>query len=109
MIENNSALRDGPWKLVRPKYLANDVAPEDGKWDRRLKDDPECLTDILHTPEPERDTSNPPPPELYNIDEDPCEQNNLADVHPKRLSRMLCDLENMFDEVEAERLEFADN
>ena len=41
--------------------------------------------------------------ELYNIDDDPLEQNNLATAEAERASRMLRQMESWFEEVEAER------
>jgi hypothetical protein len=50
----------------------------------------------------------PPPPELYNIAEDPLEQRNLAAQYPVRVHSMLAALETWFEEVEAERATNAD-
>jgi hypothetical protein len=53
--------------------------------------------------EPDRIVPEPPPPELYNIADDPLEQRNLADEQPERVRRMMHELENWFDQVEGER------
>lgn len=45
----------------------------------------------------------PPPPELYNLAEDPLERVNLAEQHPERVQTMYSALEAWFAEVEAER------
>jgi len=58
---------------------------------------------ILRGPYPPREIPAPPPPELYHIAEDPLEQRNLADKYPERVSKLLCELETWFEEVEAER------
>jgi hypothetical protein len=45
----------------------------------------------------------PPQPELYNIANDPCEQNDLAATDPVRVRRMMSSLESWFEDVEADR------
>ena len=57
----------------------------------------------LRDPEPPREVPDPPPPELYNIAEDPLEQEDLADENPDVAHRLLVDLETWFEEVEQER------
>ncbi len=100
----NAAMRDGDWKLVRPAIReAMRVSEPDLAMDRALRYEPGKYTDICRDPEPEREIPPPPPPELYNIAEDPLEQNNLAEVEPDRTRRMLTELETWFEEVEAER------
>lgn len=69
---SNAAMRDGPWKLVRPAIAESlRVAPEDSAMDRRLKEVPCTVTDIDRTPEPARDIPSPPAPLLFNMDRDP--------------------------------------
>ena len=58
---------------------------------------------IFDWPEPTRIIDDPPRPELYNIADDPLEEHDLWDEHPQRGAKLLNDLENWFDEVEAER------
>ena len=41
--------------------------------------------------------------ELYNLADDPGEQNNLAVTRPDITSRLLCELETWFESVEADR------
>jgi hypothetical protein len=48
--------------------------------------------------------SPPGAPQLYNIDEDPYEQQDLAAQHPQRVSQMQVQLANWFEEVELERM-----
>jgi hypothetical protein len=48
----------------------------------------------------------PPPsggPELYHLGNDPTESNDLAGEQPDRVAAMRRELENWFDEVNAER------
>ena len=62
------------------------------------------LLAAMRDPIPERIIPEPQAPELYNIDDDPLEQKNIATDHPDRVSRMLTELETWFEEVESERL-----
>lgn len=107
----NAAMRDGNWKLVRPQIADIGYAsPEDEQiaaryveMDIAYKYHPEQVPEILSDPEPARIVPDPPPPELYNIKDDPQEQHNLAQAEPARVSRLLMELETWFEEVEAER------
>jgi arylsulfatase A-like enzyme len=100
----NAAMRDGAWKLIRPVIReAMRVAPEDGAMDRRLKYEPEGITDICRDPEPERTIPNAPPPLLFNVEDDPLEKRDLAADHPDIVARMQRDLDKWFDEVESDR------
>jgi len=104
VVSCNAAMRDGPWKLVRPVIPeAMFTSPEEMAMDRELEMHPDRFRDILRTPEPERTLSPPPPPELYNIDEDPGETRNLAEQHPDRVRKMLVEIERWFEDVEADR------
>lgn len=105
LIETNAAIRDGDWKLVRPSIKeAAWTDPEEQKLDSAFRDAPwEHFEPI--TSEPNRIAiPEPPRPELYNIADDPLEQNDLADAEPARVSRMLAELETWFEEVETDRL-----
>jgi len=100
----NAAMRDGPWKLVRrPIQEAMTITSEDGDMDRRLKYEPDTLTDICRDPEPTRTVPEPHPPLLFNLDDDPYEQNDLTAADPERVTAMQRDLETWFDSVEADR------
>ena len=68
---------------------------------------PENVTEISGNPDPERIIPDPPPSELYHIEEDPLEQTNLVETEPMRTARMLNALETWFDEVESERRRFS--
>jgi len=104
LVTCNAAMRDGDWKLVRPR-IAEAMAAPDGHHVRTCMYDYEHFAErgVITDPEPDRDVPPPPPPELYHLAEDPCESENLAAKHPGRVSRMLGELETWFAEVEAER------
>ncbi|HEY8742188.1 MAG TPA: hypothetical protein VIU62_03770, partial [Chloroflexota bacterium] len=110
VVISNAAARDGDWKLVRPALReAMRVAPEDGVMDRRLKYEPEGITDIDRTPEPARTLPEPPAPLLFNVAEDPFEQHDLASAQPERAAILLRSLETWFAAVEAERATIHDD
>jgi arylsulfatase A-like enzyme len=104
LVTCNAAMRDGDWKLVRPKIREAMQVP-DVHWLWVSMYGPEYFIDsgILGQPYPEREVGPPPPPELYNVAEDPLERVNLADEYPDQARRMLRELETWFEEVEAER------
>jgi arylsulfatase A-like enzyme len=105
----NAAVRDKEWKLVRPSIHEAMVAdPGDWKMDFKFKQAPDIFSDIIREPEPPREIPPPPPAQLFNIENDPLEQNDLAGAEPERTARMLKDLEHWFDEVETERREIPD-
>ncbi len=105
----NAAMRDGPWKLVRPRLNipfatpeGQDLAKRYVEMDIEYKYNPDNVT-FMRDPIPERIIPDPEAPELFNIDNDPLEKNNIATDHPNRVSRMLTELETWFEEVEIER------
>ncbi len=109
-VSGNAAMRDGPWKLVRPRIAeAMFVLPEDLDMDRALKYEPGRYTDVRHAPEPPRETACPPAPELYHLGQDPLEAQDLSAQEPARAARMLRALETWFEEVEAERRAIPDD
>jgi arylsulfatase A len=110
LITSNAAVRDGDWKLVRPAIGEAMAAPCCDPWLRISMYEPERLIEngLVRDPEPARTVPEPPPPELYNIAEDPLEQLNLADVNPDIADRLLVELENWFEEVERERATIED-
>ena len=71
--------------------------------DIEYKYHPERVTELMQDPDPELVVPPPAALELYNIDEDPLEQENLAERETQRVAHMLNELENWFEEVEAER------
>jgi arylsulfatase A len=101
----NAAMRDGAWKLVRPAIAeAMRVSPEDLALDRRLKYEPETVSDIERGPEPERVLpDNAPAPLLFNLDDDPYEQRDLSAERPERVRNMQTELDRWFAFVEADR------
>lgn len=107
--ECNAAMRDGDWKLLRPRIPeAMQVSQEDMQVDRLLKQVPCPITDITRTPEPARELSAPPSSLLFNIAEDPYEQHDLAAQQPDRVRRMETALAAWFEAVEADRRSIAD-
>jgi hypothetical protein len=96
-------MRDGDWKLVRPR-LAETMRVPDIHWLWVSMYRPEHFeaNGVLHPPDPAV-RAVPAAPELYNVAEDPQEQRNLAGEFPDRTHRMLRALEDWFEEVEAER------
>lgn len=110
LVTSNAAVRDGNWKLVRPAIAESMEAPCCDPWLRISMYEPERLIEngLITDPEPPRSVPEPPPPELYNIAEDPLEAANLADRHPDVAHRLLRDLEAWFEEVEQERATIKD-
>jgi arylsulfatase A-like enzyme len=109
LVTCNAAMRDGDWKLVRPKITEAMQVP-DIHWLWVSMYGPEHFVDngIFRQPYPEREVGPPPPPELYNVAQDPLERENLADRYPDRVRKMLQELETWFEEVEAERATITD-
>lgn len=100
----NAAVRDGDWKLLRPIIPeAMKVDPLDSNTDRMLKYEPEKVKDISRTPEPERTIPDPPPPLLFNLKDDPYEQNDLAAKYPRTVSKLQSELDAWFEDVERDR------
>lgn len=114
-IGTNAAVRDGPWKLVRPmihgtRFFSDDLCVSDEdrartaafvEADVKHKEHPLNVSGVLPVPRLKR--QEPESPELYNLDEDPGEERDLAATRPARARRMLGELEQWFEEVEAER------
>ncbi len=105
----NAAIRDGAWKLIRPGPAWDElvwISEEDAAADQRFREDPEAIQamkDICRDPEPERKIPAPSAPLLFNLDQDPYEQNDLSASHQQRARKMQLELENWFESVETER------
>ncbi len=114
-VGTNAAVRDGDWKLVRPmiretRFFSDEscVSDEDRlrtaafiEADMKHKENPAAVRKTL--PVPRLKPREPEPPELYNLATDPGEQHDLAAGHPDRVRKMLGDLEDWFEEIEADR------
>ncbi len=108
LLTHNAAMRDGDWKLVRPGHeLANSFEGwrEDLAISEEVKSQPANFTNgvpdasgrsicLDHSPEK---------PLLFNLASDPLEMNDLSSQEPERLSKMMSELENWFDDVEKDR------
>ena len=110
-VESNTGMRIGPWKLVRPK-IDRVVDPEhiqnNKKYIQRdidYKYKPETVTELMTEPWAESVINEPiPKPELFNLDNDPGENNNVAEENPKIAKKMETKLTEWFQEVEREYL-----
>lgn len=60
------------------------------------------------TGDPEREIPAPPRPELYNIADDPGEQNECSADHPEVVDRLSRQLDAWFEDVEADRTSITD-
>lgn len=104
----NAAMRDGPWKLVWPPIPeALAAVPVDTVWVRGMSAAPPFEMAIDRSPVV-RELPPPGAPELYRIDEDPGETENLADRHPTQVVQMQRALTHWFEAVNAERAALPD-
>ena len=71
---HNAAMRDGPWKLVKP-FVTRKTNPEDSAQQ----------------------------PVLYHLNDDPDEKQDVAKDHPRRYANMLEQLSRWSDSVERDR------
>ncbi|MBY0279008.1 sulfatase-like hydrolase/transferase [Candidatus Binatia bacterium] len=102
--ECNAAMRDGPWKLVRPAIdELMQVTPEDMAIDVAAKFDRETYSAISRDPLPEQPRVTPPPAQLFDLARDPGETTDLAAREPERVRRMEADLARWFEAVEIDR------
>jgi arylsulfatase A len=111
-LASNAAMRDGPWKLVRPVLPeANTTSREEQLLDKKLLTLPDLTPagpnaidhSWLSKPFPPRTLPPAAPWELYNLDTDPGEHTNLAREHPEKVHTMAIQLENWFQSVEQDR------
>jgi arylsulfatase A len=110
LITCNAAVRDGDWKLVRPRIEEAMKVPCVDPWLKISMENPQYFLENgpIPDPIPPRVVPDPLTPELYNIRLDPLETRNLAAEYPDRAHRLLVDLENWFEEVEQERATIED-
>jgi arylsulfatase A len=109
LIESNAAMRDGRWKLVRPGIRETlQLVEGEGDRDRRSKYHPEEFEEIVREEMPCVEVTDPPAPQLFDLQADPGEQNDLADAEPERTVKMTRELETWFERVEADRASITD-
>ncbi len=100
----NAAMRDGNWKLYWPRISeAMGKLQSDNVWYRRMMREPHFEMQLPDEHFIERALSDPGKPQLYNLQEDYYEENDMADAHPERLTSMVHALENWFEYVEYQR------
>jgi arylsulfatase A len=88
----NAALREGPWKIYAPPIPeALEKRSRDNRRTCRIVDDPQSVEEIWTDPV-ERRLSSPPPPRLFNLEEDPEERHDLYGRHLQGAGRMHRDL-----------------
>jgi arylsulfatase A len=109
-IEGNAAMREGNWKLVRPAIPATmRVTDHDRAIDQSLNNRrSDRITAVDDSPLPRFEIGVPPPPLLFDLADDPFEQNDLASAQPERTARMSEALEAWFEEVEFDRASIHD-
>ena len=59
---------------------------------------------VIADPEPERILSSPRGAQLFNVAQDPQEENDVALAHPERVRAMTVKIENWFEDIERDRL-----
>jgi arylsulfatase A-like enzyme len=112
-LTHNAAMRDGFWKLVVP----GDVSANrfDG-WRGDLKASGDVRKNPEKYPDGVPDAQGYPmyldetasAPMLFNLSSDPLEKQDMAGEQPGRVSRMMCELENWFEDVEKDRRSIPD-
>ncbi len=103
LVTCNAAVRDGDWKLVRPGIAEAFTVPDlHWLWVSMYGPEHFIHNGIDDGDDPPRTVPPPPPPQLFNLAADPLEKSDLAAQHPDRASRMLCDLEAWFENMQAE-------
>ncbi|MDX2170583.1 MAG: sulfatase-like hydrolase/transferase [Deltaproteobacteria bacterium] len=101
----NAAMRDGPWKLVRPAIDAlMAVSPRDFAMDVDAKYQPQNYPDILREPLPVAADAPAAASQLFDLASDPEERHDRAAEQPDRVLRMEAALGRWFEAVELDRL-----
>lgn len=107
---SNAAIRDGPWKLVRPAIRQTMEVPDiHWLWVSMYGPEHFIHNGILRPPYPPRRVPPPPPPELFHLEQDPLEQHNLADQYPEVVARLEAALDAWFEAVEKDRKSIRDD
>ena len=97
---DNAALRA---EFIDPIHIKNNKKYVQMDIDYKYK--PNTVTEIMAEPWAESVIDGPiPKPELYNLDIDPGEQNDVAEDNPKIAKKMENELTEWFQEVELEYL-----
>ncbi|NOZ21302.1 MAG: sulfatase-like hydrolase/transferase [Planctomycetes bacterium] len=100
---SNIAMRDGPWKLYHPPIPeACEKRRSDNVDHARHRENPGAFADIVREPF-DRTLSLPRDAMLFNLDDDPYEQQDFAAQQPDRVAAMQKSLDAWFEKVESER------
>lgn len=105
---SNAAARDGDWKLVRPAIGETMTVPDIQHLHTSMYQTEYFIENGIFRGDPEREIPAPPPPELYNIADDPGEQNECSADHPEVVDRLSRQLDAWFEDVEADRTSITD-
>jgi arylsulfatase A-like enzyme len=105
VVNCNSAMREGKWKLVWPYPEGAIVKSEDDNyWYHEMFKREFFEMDVEYETLPQH-IETAEKPSLYNLKDDPGEENDLADKYPRKLNKMQTELENWFEQVEKDREE----
>jgi arylsulfatase A-like enzyme len=104
MLHANAAMRDGPWKLVRPAVPGMfDVTAEDARIDADVKAHPDRYPEVRDEPVRGHRTPDTHVPLLFDLSADPEETTDLSHAHPQVVRRMEDALTAWFETVERDR------
>jgi len=102
VLRCNGAMRDGPWKLVWPMRKGADWKDPDDNAAYHLGLTSAHRIMPIHAELPVREIGPVRDPQLYRVDLDPHEDNDLATEHPARVSAMTKAWDAWYDEVVAD-------